>query len=304
MSWQPQREYPRLQPLHLEIGFGNGEYMVRQAQARPEHNFLGLEMHWESVRRCLRRLSQAEVENVRLMQVDAQAALHYLLPDQCCDSFVALFPCPWPRRDQQHLRLFSSQFMSQLGRVCRQGGMVVTDHRGLVDFALREAESSTLQCQMLEVPASYNTKYERRWQGQGQQIFYELHYRPRPDHLEVRRKAEVAVQTLWATEINPDRVVLSTHQDKDLVIHFQEQIFDTKRQLWMVPTVVVEDHLKQTFWIEARRGQAGWAIRPALGGGFLPTLGVQRSLELAQQALSHSLHGEEVGAAQAEAGPT
>lgn len=305
-GWDPRQSFSVERPLFLEIGFGNGEYTARQAESRPQHNFLGLEMHWESVRRCLRRLSWAQLDNVRLMQVDAQTALHYLLPDDCCESFIALFPCPWPRRDQRHLRLFSSEFMNQLGRVCRAGGMVVTDHRGLVEFALEQAKSSHLDCQMVEVPASYNTKYERRWQGQGQQVFFELHYQPRPGVARAQRKAEANVQTLWVKTADPQSVQLSTFQEPDLVIHFQESLFDPVKQLWMVLTVVVEDHLKQTFWIESRwrPEEGGWAIRPALGGGFLPTLGVQRALGLVQQAFGNLPQTGEVALADAKTGPS
>lgn len=281
-SWDPRRDFPVEQPLSLEIGFGNGEYLLRQAADRPEHNFLGIEMHWGSVRRTLRRLAQAGSQNVRILQMDAHVAVRHLLPSQSMEKFVALFPCPWPKRDHERFRLFSTDFMGQLNRICRKGGLVVTDHRGLMEFARAQVAGSGLSLEVVETEARYNTKYERRWSGQGQEIFFELHYRPEADS-RYQLVPEVAVRTLTMDSFDPDTAVLEGCQD-GVVVQFRNQLYDAKKQVFMALTTVVEDHLNQTFWIEAARKDGQWHIRPAMGGGFLPTLGVQRALELVQKA--------------------
>lgn len=284
-GWQPQSAFASPeQPLHLEIGFGNGEYLLRQALQRPQHNFLGLELHWGSVRRCLRRLAHSQVNNVRLLQADARMALSRLLPDSCAESFVALFPCPWPKREHERYRLFSRAFMAHLNRVCRGGGLVVTDHKGLVEFALAQVEGSGLSLSVVEVEANYDTKYERRWIGQGQQWFYELHYRP-VGPSGVVKMAEVAVNTLTCQQFDPTGAHLQgSHHE--VVVEFRNQVYDSERKIWMVLTTVVEDDLTQSFWIEAALSAEDglWHIRPALGGGYLPTVGVQKALSLVQQS--------------------
>lgn len=280
--WDPRGEFPIDQPLYLEIGFGNGEYLLRQAHERPQHNFLGIEMHWGSVRRCLRRLAQAASQNVRILQMDAHVAVRYLLPSQSIEKFVALFPCPWPKRDHERFRLFSTEFMGHLNRVCRSGGLVVTDHRGLMEFARAQVPGSGLELTVVETEARYNTKYERRWSGQGQEIFFELHYRPQAVS-SYQQIAEVPVQTLILDSFQPEDVVLKGCQE-GLVVQFRQQLYDPKKKIFMALTTVVEDHLSQTFWIEAAHKEGQWHIRPALGGGFLPTVGVQRALELVQKA--------------------
>ncbi|MBS2038105.1 hypothetical protein JST97_24175 [bacterium] len=282
-KWDPRREFAKDQPLDLEIGFGNGEYLLRQAQARPDHNFLGIEMHWGSVRRCLRRLAQAGCQNVRVLQVDANVAVRYLLPGQVCERFVALFPCPWPKREHERFRLFSTEFMGQLNRICRSGGLVVTDHRGLMEFARSRVGDSGLSLEVMETEACYNTKYERRWSGQGQEIFFELHYRPEQPS-PYQQIPEANVQTLTLSEFDPKNLHLQGCQD-GLVVEFRQHLYDPERKICMILVTVVEDQLNQTFWIEVTQKADGlWYIRPALGGGFLPTLGVQRALDLVQQA--------------------
>lgn len=292
-GWDPRRE----RPLFLEIGFGNGEYLLRQAQSRPHHDFLGIDLHWGSVRRCLRRLAQAGVDNVRLLQVDAHTALRYLFPDQCFEEFVALFPCPWPKRDHESLRLFSTRFMAHLRRTCRGGGLVVTDHPGLRDYALAQAPGSGLGVRLEEVEARYDTKYERRWSGQGQQLFFELHYQPEGP-APVQAIAEVDLKTLRVSHLNPDSIVLQGVVEAGLVISFRQQLYDPQQKIWMGLATVVEDHLNQTFWVECRHHKGEWLVRPALGGGYFPTIGLQRTLELVQQAIESG----QSGAADAVAG--
>ena len=47
----------------LEIGFGNGDTLVAQAAERPEHDFIGVEVHDPGVGHCLIAARQAEVGN-------------------------------------------------------------------------------------------------------------------------------------------------------------------------------------------------------------------------------------------------
>lgn len=286
VGWQPSTAFPRQdRPVFLEVGFGNGEYLVRQALNRPEHNFLGIELHWGSVRRTLRRLAQAGLDNVRVLQMDAHVALRYTLADACFAGFVALFPCPWPKRSHEKFRLFSQGFMAHVNRVLTENapGLVVTDDRALMEFASRQVQGTGLELRVETVPATYNTKYERRWSGQGQEVFYELHYR-RLHAPTVQRAREVDVQTLTVPHLNPKTLRLEG-QSGEPTIEFRQQVFDPERGVWMVLVVIVEDHLNQTFWIEAVRKDDGlWYIRPAPGGGFLPTIGVQQALALVQRA--------------------
>ena len=97
------------------------------------------------------------------------------------------------------------------------------------------------------------------------------------------RLPEGTLNTLTLPHFDPDRLQLEPLTG-DLTVDFRQQLFDRDRQIWMVLTVVVEDHLTQTFWIECQRAQAGWLLRPARGGGFYPTLGVDAALQQIRHA--------------------
>ncbi|MBU4426474.1 MAG: tRNA (guanosine(46)-N7)-methyltransferase TrmB, partial [Proteobacteria bacterium] len=58
------KKFGRSAELEVEIGFGLGDFLVQQAQAHPEKDFLGIELGWVFIRRALRKIALAGVKNV------------------------------------------------------------------------------------------------------------------------------------------------------------------------------------------------------------------------------------------------
>ncbi len=77
-------------PVTLEIGFGMGTSLVTMAKARPEQNFLGIEVHSPGVGACLATAHEEGVENLRVMCHDAVEVLHKMIPDNSL-NMVQLF---------------------------------------------------------------------------------------------------------------------------------------------------------------------------------------------------------------------
>jgi tRNA (guanine-N7-)-methyltransferase len=278
-------------PLVLEIGFGNGEYMLRQTGDHPELNFLGIELHWESIKRTLRRLHRSDRQNVRLLQMDAQLALRHLFAPASLHEFYALFPCPWPKRSHTRNRLFSRNFLNLLHRALEpQGkGLIVTDYADFRDFVLAEAKGSGFDVRLETAPARYDTKYERRWTSEGQQEFYELHLKRLPS-FQTPSFEEVVVKSRRVDEL-PAGGPQPQGIKGPIVVDFKRRIFDPEQNLYMFLVVATEDGLTQSFWVEVIYAGSRdlpdlkrWVIRPAEGSGVMPTAGVQKALDIIHEA--------------------
>ena len=74
----------------------------------------------------------------------------------------------------------------------------------------------------------------------------------------------------------------------EVVVEFKDYLYDPKREKAMARAVVVEDTLRQNIWIEIDHGKEGWYIHVAPGCGALPTVGVQRAVDLAFEAVRAS----------------
>jgi len=48
--------------------------------------------------------------------------------------------------------------------------------------------------------------------------------------------------------------------------------------------IVVEENLTQHFWIEIGQRRECWYVRAARGCGIVPTVGIQRALDLVHEA--------------------
>ena len=57
--------------IQLEIGFGGGEYLIAQAQARPRTGFIGVEPFVNGMAKALAAIESGELQNIRLHFDDA-----------------------------------------------------------------------------------------------------------------------------------------------------------------------------------------------------------------------------------------
>ena len=71
--------FGRAAPKILEIGFGMGETTVRIAQAQPECDYLGVEVHGPGVGALLRRIGELGLTNVRVIRHDVVEVLRDMI---------------------------------------------------------------------------------------------------------------------------------------------------------------------------------------------------------------------------------
>ncbi len=167
--------FDRPAPAVLEIGFGNGEALVAAARARPEWNFLGVEVHRPGVGSLLRRLAAEEIANVRVVTADAHEVLERLAPASL-QAVHIFFPDPWPKKRHHKRRLLQPAFAACLRDVLAPGGYVhcATDWEDYAAhmLAVLEATPGLVNAagagQYAGRPASRPvTRFERRGQAEG-----------------------------------------------------------------------------------------------------------------------------------------
>jgi tRNA (guanine-N7-)-methyltransferase len=116
--------YGRDAPRTLEIGFGNGENLAALAQAHPERDYLGVEVHLPGVGRLLRTLEAQQLGNVRVLCHDALEVLEQQLPPQWLQEILILFPDPWPKKRHHKRRLVQESFARLAAARLAEGGLL------------------------------------------------------------------------------------------------------------------------------------------------------------------------------------
>jgi len=111
--------FGRRAPRILEIGFGNGESLAAMAEARPELDYLGIEVHRPGVGHLLMLARQRNLRNLRVMVMDAVEVVERHLPDTCLDQVQIFFPDPWPKQRHHKRRLIQPAFIEQVARTLK-----------------------------------------------------------------------------------------------------------------------------------------------------------------------------------------
>ena len=173
-------------PVIAEIGFGNGEATWRTAQAWPEQNFIGIEVHRPGVGRLLLALEQHGLENVRIACEDAVGFMESAIPAGSLDGIRIYFPDPWPKKRHHKRRLIQAPFVGILARCLRQGGVLhlATDWAPYAEHMVEVLAGSDAFRNMAtdgpyagRPPWRPQTRYERRGLKLGHRVFDLLYER-------------------------------------------------------------------------------------------------------------------------------
>ena len=89
--------FGRRAPLVLEIGFGMGQATAQIAAARPEIDFLGVEVHEPGVGALLRLIGEGGLSNLRIVRHDAVEVLQHMLAPASLHGVHIFFPIPGTR---------------------------------------------------------------------------------------------------------------------------------------------------------------------------------------------------------------
>lgn len=107
----PAEIFGRQAPLTVEIGFGMGASLLEQAQAMPERDFIGIEVHLPGVGKLLAEVGKLGLTNIRVYQADAVEVLTNCLPASCIDTLQIFFPDPWHKAKHHKRRLIQQEFI-------------------------------------------------------------------------------------------------------------------------------------------------------------------------------------------------
>lgn len=119
----------------LEIGPGNGHFLLSLAQSYPERQIVALELEKIRYRKISRRLSRLEISNVQLICGNALVVVPRYLSGIRFERIYVLFPDPWPKRRHAHNRLMTTEFLTALAKLLTPGGFlyISTDVRSYAE---------------------------------------------------------------------------------------------------------------------------------------------------------------------------
>jgi tRNA (guanine-N7-)-methyltransferase len=187
--FDPVRIYKRSAPLEVEMGSGKGLFLSQAAAARPEHNFLGVEIARKYAAHCAAQVARSGLTNAAMVSGDGLRLFREFLPTAGVTAVHVYFPDPWWKKRHRKRRVMNEAFIADIERVLIPGGslhfwtdveeyyqstlelmaQVFKNLEGPLPVAEREAEHDL----------DYRTHFERRKRKDALPI-YRSEFRRRP----------------------------------------------------------------------------------------------------------------------------
>ncbi|MBP7951489.1 MAG: tRNA (guanosine(46)-N7)-methyltransferase TrmB [Verrucomicrobiales bacterium] len=162
-------------PCEIDVGCGDGSFLIRMAEHFPDRNFLGLERLQGRVRKVARAADRLGLTNVRVLRLESSYVLGWLLPEGLATRIHLLFPDPWPKKRHHHHRFVNAENLAAIHRVLRPGGQFLfkTDHEEY--FQAASGIVDAMPCFRRAWPLSDGefyplTDFEQQWLKQGKSI--------------------------------------------------------------------------------------------------------------------------------------
>ena len=163
--------FPRAQPLEVELGSGDGSFLVNYAKLHPERNFIGVERLLGRLRKLDRKGGRAGLTNLRGLRIESTYFLEYLLPRESVSALHIYFPDPWPKRKHRKNRMIAGRFTEIAYRALAKNGVVFlrTDDRDYYEQMLAVFAADT-RLKPVETPDELSatvTDFERNFHLRG-----------------------------------------------------------------------------------------------------------------------------------------
>ena len=141
---QPESVFGRTAPLVLEIGFGMGDSLLEMAQAEPDKDFIGIDVHPPGAGRLINNAGKQQVTNLRCFLADANDVLEDCIADASLARVQLYFPDPWHKKKHHKRRIVQPQFVSQIERKLAPGGIfhMATDWQNYAEHMLEIMEQT------------------------------------------------------------------------------------------------------------------------------------------------------------------
>jgi tRNA (guanine-N7-)-methyltransferase len=176
-------------PVELEVGFGKGLFLLMAASARPDVNFVGIEIIRKYQLFAATRLAKRGLGNVRLACGDGRLFVAQCVAPVSLAAVHVYFPDPWWKKRHHKRRVFTAEFAAACARALQPGGLLhvatdVADYAALVTELMRTVTELTPQPPPSETAPShdmdYLTNFERKFRKEGKAIYRFVYQRTGP----------------------------------------------------------------------------------------------------------------------------
>lgn len=167
-------------PIHIEIGMGKGQFIMKLAKEHPDINYIGIERYSSVLLRALQKMEIEPLPNIRFLCMDASIITEVFDKEEVAKIYLN-FSDPWPKERHAKRRLTSRQFFERYDKILPGNGVVEfkTDNDDLFAFSMEEVAEAgwTLDAHTFDLhhdpvlnEGNVMTEYEEKFSSLGHPI--------------------------------------------------------------------------------------------------------------------------------------
>lgn len=167
-------------PIHIEIGMGKGQFIMKLAKEHPDINYIGIERYSSVLLRALQKMEIEPLPNIRFLCMDASIITEVFDKEEVAKIYLN-FSDPWPKERHAKHRLTSRQFFERYDKILAGNGVVEfkTDNDDLFAFSMEEVAEAgwTLDAHTFDLhhdpvlnEGNVMTEYEEKFSSLGHPI--------------------------------------------------------------------------------------------------------------------------------------
>lgn len=165
--------FGRSAPLEVDLGCGDGAFLVALAAENAARDFIGVERMIGRVRTASRKIGIGRLTNARVVQHDILHAVQQLFEPGSVDVFYLMFSDPWPKRRHHGRRVVTASFLRAVARALQTNGelRIATDDRDYFASICEIArEAALFDVSPNDVGSFPTTTFEKRFRARGLEI--------------------------------------------------------------------------------------------------------------------------------------
>ncbi|MCB9461797.1 MAG: tRNA (guanosine(46)-N7)-methyltransferase TrmB [Anaerolineaceae bacterium] len=281
--------FGRDQPLILEIGFGNGDYLMHLGRTHPDHNVIGIEIANKSMEKAERKMASRGLQNVRAIHGRGETVLHHLFEPASIEQIHVNYPDPWFKSRHAGRRLIQRDTLDAIvSRLAPQGlfylATDIIDYAEMAHELLLDTPGLTNQLDRPwadAMPGRIVTKYEEKGYQEGRPGHFFLYQRndhPAPD-VPVMKELEMP-HVVLSSPLSPEEMLdqfekMTHHAKGDIHIAYLDAFMDHRRRALLFEIKMQEPTIDQHFCLTLTpRDDGDYTLIFASIGNPRPTLGM------------------------------
>ena len=99
----------QFEKVNVEIGFGDGEFLIKNAISRPNEFFIGSEFYINAIVKVLKKIIDLNISNLKISNLNSLYLLKSL-PINSVDKMYIINPDPWKKKTSQREAYFVRKY--------------------------------------------------------------------------------------------------------------------------------------------------------------------------------------------------